>query len=129
MLATTILIYNQTYSEHSDFISAWMYSVCAQLEEIEALDASGMKKIILDYDTRTKKELIVVNPTLAQKLMDHQIKGVRFMWHACFESVQRIKKDDGGGCLLAHCMGLGKTLQVFLKLQLRIVIYNMMDFL
>lgn len=34
------------------------------------------------------------------------------MWNACFESVTQIKKGKGSGCILAHCMGLGKTLQV-----------------
>jgi transcriptional regulator ATRX len=34
------------------------------------------------------------------------------MWDALFESVERAKKNKGSGCILAHCMGLGKTMQV-----------------
>lgn len=34
------------------------------------------------------------------------------MWDCCCESVRKVEKSAGSGCILAHCMGLGKTLQV-----------------
>lgn len=37
----------------------------------------------------------------------HQKQGVRFM----FECVCGMRGDDINGCILADCMGLGKTLQ------------------
>jgi len=40
------------------------------------------------------------------------VKGVKFMWDACFESLKQTEKTKGSGCILAHCMGLGKTFQV-----------------
>jgi transcriptional regulator ATRX len=40
------------------------------------------------------------------------VKGVKFMWDVCFESLKQIEKTKGSGCILAHCMGLGKTFQV-----------------
>lgn len=40
------------------------------------------------------------------------LSGVQFMWDCCCESVKKIEKSSGSGCILAHCMGLGKTLQV-----------------
>ena len=40
------------------------------------------------------------------------ISAVKFMWDCTVESVDRLGKEDGAGCILAHCMGLGKTLSV-----------------
>ena len=39
--------------------------------------------------------------------------AVQFMWDCLFESLERSKKPEmSAGCILAHCMGLGKTLSV-----------------
>lgn len=55
---------------------------------------------------------IVVHPKLTSRLYPHQKDGVLFMWQACYESVAQLQNHPGSGCILAHCMGLGKTFQV-----------------
>lgn len=69
-------------------------------------------KLILDFDEESKKELVVVDKELVKRLKPHQAQGIKFMWDACFESLEQIEKSDGSGCIIAHCMGLGKTFQV-----------------
>ena len=41
-----------------------------------------------------------------------QVDGIKFMYDSCYGSVDNLEKYPGSGCVLAHCMGLGKTLQV-----------------
>ena len=40
------------------------------------------------------------------------ISAVRFIYNCTVESLERMKKEEGSGAILAHCMGLGKTLSV-----------------
>lgn len=69
-------------------------------------------KLILDFDEESKEVTLEVDKGIVSCLKPHQCNGVKFMWEACFESLDRIDKGPGSGCILAHCMGLGKTLQV-----------------
>ena len=66
----------------------------------------------MDYDPETGKKLVTVHSKLTEKLKPYQALGVKFMWNAVFESLKQIGDGKGGGCILGHCMGLGKTLQV-----------------
>uniref|UniRef100_A0A1B6I3A5 Transcriptional regulator ATRX n=1 Tax=Homalodisca liturata TaxID=320908 RepID=A0A1B6I3A5_9HEMI len=81
-------------------------------EMFEIKEAEVLQKLVLDFDPETKTELISVDHDLVTKMKPHQAKGVKFMWDSCFESLSQLKTKKGSGCILAHCMGLGKTFQV-----------------
>nr|XP_021208477.2 uncharacterized protein LOC101739897 isoform X1 [Bombyx mori] len=70
-------------------------------------------EVCLEYDFEENRPVVTIHPFFTKVMKAHQYEGVKFMWDACFESVEHIAAGKpGSGCILAHCMGLGKTLQV-----------------
>ncbi|XP_061195480.1 helicase ARIP4-like isoform X1 [Saccostrea echinata] len=55
---------------------------------------------------------IFLAPQIARYIKKHQIGGVRFLYDNLIESLSRYRNSPGFGCILAHSMGLGKTIQM-----------------
>jgi SNF2 family DNA or RNA helicase len=76
-------------------------------------ESVDIKEVVLEYKSDGKTPLVEIQDDLVKHLKPHQVDGVKFMYDCTIESVERWKeKEAGGGCILAHVMGLGKTLQV-----------------
>ncbi|KAF4968237.1 hypothetical protein FSARC_4328 [Fusarium sarcochroum] len=64
-------------------------------------------RLIINESKEEDQSLIYINEDIGQRIKNHQVDGVRFIWN-------QIVRDSAlrQGCLLAHTMGLGKTMQV-----------------
>lgn len=71
------------------------------------IDTVAMPKgdVILDYNREENENII--QQDIVEYLYPHQVDGVKFMFDVCYR-----RTDAVNGCILAHCMGLGKTPQV-----------------
>ncbi|KAF5639883.1 DNA repair rhp54 [Fusarium sp. NRRL 52700] len=81
-----------------------------KLRETLALDGSVSRdgtRLIINESKEEDQGLIYIHEDIGRRIKDHQIDGVRFIWN-------QIVRDASvrQGCLLAHTMGLGKTMQV-----------------
>ncbi|KAF7489581.1 Transcriptional regulator ATRX -like protein [Sarcoptes scabiei] len=73
----------------------------------------SIERIVLDVCKETKKVLVEVDPKFIRVLKPHQVDGIKFMFDCTIETIERLKTNNHeSGCILAHSMGLGKTLQV-----------------
>jgi SNF2 family DNA or RNA helicase len=64
-------------------------------------------RLIINESKQEDQEFIYVNDEIGKRIKDHQIDGVRFLWNQIV-----LDPEFRQGCLLAHTMGLGKTMQV-----------------
>jgi len=73
-------------------------------------DADG--RVLVNTNHPESDPDIHLAPQLEKFIKPHQIGGVRFLYDNVVESLGRFNESQGFGCILAHNMGLGKTMQV-----------------
>jgi SNF2 family DNA or RNA helicase len=78
-----------------------------KLAESGAVPGDKSRLIVNETKESDDQALIYINDHIGRKIKDHQIEGVRFMWNQVV-----VDSNVRQGCLLAHTMGLGKTMQV-----------------
>ncbi|KAM0253882.1 hypothetical protein ACHAQJ_007114 [Trichoderma viride] len=64
-------------------------------------------RLIINESKQDDQSFIYINEFIGCRIKDHQITGVRFLWNQL-----TLDTELRQGCLLAHTMGLGKTMQV-----------------
>ncbi|KAH0527951.1 hypothetical protein TsFJ059_002869 [Trichoderma semiorbis] len=90
-------------------IEARREKVRATLANSNALSVDK-SRVIINESKEDDQPFIYVNDDIGQRIKDHQINGVRFLWDQIVLDAKERKTRQG--CLLAHTMGLGKTMQV-----------------
>ncbi|KAF2203699.1 hypothetical protein GQ43DRAFT_411008 [Delitschia confertaspora ATCC 74209] len=84
------------------------------LQDIEELGVIGEEQEDEEWDEEEKDKEVAVNGegyiylhnSISSRIKPHQIDGVRFLWREIVTT-----GNESQGCLLAHTMGLGKTMQ------------------
>ncbi|KRZ70944.1 Transcriptional regulator ATRX -like protein [Trichinella papuae] len=94
------------------------------LSDAPAVKSVNAGKVVLEI-SEDGKPIVEVDEQISKMLKPHQAKGVQFLYQCIFEKKSK-EKNLGGGCILAHCMGLGKTFQVlaFLHTVMKDVDFN-----
>lgn len=116
----TLQISSESADEEADAARGSEESSGAHINDALNLpDALG--RVLVNINHPPEEKDVYLAPQLARAVKPHQIGGIRFLYDNLIESLDRYKTSSGFGCILAHSMGLGKTLQVisFIDILLR----------
>lgn len=91
-------------------------TICGVLQQPSELQTMTTIRWFLNDSSNRDNHIVrkvEVDPELGKKLKPYQQEGVDFLWRNCFSDFNYSEKGDQsriGGCILAHYMGLGKSL-------------------
>lgn len=104
--------------QYSELDSKTQQALKEEEERVERLKKSRSQgdqddeRLILERDPKSKEIKLEVRQSLVSSIKSHQRDGIKFLYEACVEKLAKLSSGHGMGAILAHCMGLGKTLQV-----------------
>uniref|UniRef100_A0A8L8KM09 Helicase ATP-binding domain-containing protein n=1 Tax=Heligmosomoides polygyrus TaxID=6339 RepID=A0A8L8KM09_HELPZ len=90
--------------------------------DLEKIELTQTGRLLVNAGHSPDDPDVHVSPYLTHILQPHQLGGVRFLYDNIIESLSEFNTSPGFGCILAHSMGLGKTVQVitFVEVLLRV---------
>lgn len=88
-----------------------------QAEYCELRDAANLPDAngrisIGSSGTEPDAQPLFLSPHFTRIIKPHQVSGVRFLYENLIESQSQFETTEGFGCILAHSMGLGKSVQI-----------------
>uniref|UniRef100_A0A0N5A7S1 Helicase ARIP4 n=1 Tax=Syphacia muris TaxID=451379 RepID=A0A0N5A7S1_9BILA len=84
---------------------------CRKVGDLESTELREGRLLINAGKPPTDPDVFVPEH-LTTVLQPHQLGGIRFMYNNIIESISAFPNSPGFGCILAHSMGLGKTIQI-----------------
>lgn len=115
-----VIISESDHQQEEQTIKKRMLRGMHMNDDLNVPDQNG--QVLVNVNHPPEDIDIYLNAFISRNIKSHQIGGIRFMYDNIVESLTRIKdKSVGFGCILAHAMGLGKTLQIvsFVEIFLR----------
>ncbi|XP_055335538.1 helicase ARIP4-like [Paramacrobiotus metropolitanus] len=107
---------NSAARSNGDVVCMGSYGAYPSISSFHCDDAANIPdengQILINVNRMKREPCIYVADQLVPHLRPHQIGGIRFMYATLIESISKFTNSPGNGAVLAHSMGLGKTLQV-----------------
>lgn len=75
--------------------------------------SASTDRIIVNTAKKDEHDFIYLNAHIGSRIKKHQVEGLQFMWREIVSAGQGVARPEMQGCLLAHTMGLGKTMQAY----------------
>jgi SNF2 family DNA or RNA helicase len=82
----------------------------ANSQDLGLPSENSREKILVNIGKADDEDPVYIPQGIADRIKKHQIDGVRFMWRE-LTAGDGSDEDPHQGCMLAHTMGLGKTMQ------------------